>query len=129
MTIAEAREICKNFIAAHAPAGGNLSRDAIVVGILILSSSSSFALGYFAGKDGREAGTVTVQESLLAETGTAATSSPQSGQFVASKSGAKYYLSSCAGASRISDENKVWFNSAAAAKSAGYSPASNCKGL
>lgn len=52
-----------------------------------------------------------------------------SGNFVASKSGTKYYLPSCSGASRIKEENKVWFASASAAEAAGYGPAANCAGL
>lgn len=51
------------------------------------------------------------------------------GTYVASKTGSKYYLPSCAGAKRIKDENKVWFATKTAAETAGYSTASNCKGL
>ncbi len=52
-----------------------------------------------------------------------------SGKYVASKSGTKYYLPSCAGVSRIKEENKVWFATAAEAQAAGYGPAANCPGL
>jgi len=51
------------------------------------------------------------------------------GQVVAAKTGAKYYFPWCSGAARISDANKVWFNSIEEARKAGYAPASNCKGL
>jgi hypothetical protein len=51
------------------------------------------------------------------------------GRVVASKNGTKYYLPDCAGASRISDANKVWFVSADVAVKAGYELAANCKGL
>ena len=51
------------------------------------------------------------------------------GKYVASKSGSKYHLPWCAGAKRIKEENKVWFDTAEAAKAAGYSPAANCPGL
>ncbi|MDB4992261.1 MAG: protein of unknown function with transrane region [Parcubacteria group bacterium] len=51
------------------------------------------------------------------------------GTYVASKTGTKYYLPSCATAKRIKDENKVWFNTKAEAEAKGYGPASNCKGL
>ncbi len=53
----------------------------------------------------------------------------QSGPYVASKSGSKYYLSACSGAKNIKEENKVFFSSAAAAEAAGYEPAANCPGL
>ena len=51
------------------------------------------------------------------------------GQYVASKKGAKYHLPWCAGAKQISEENKIWFASKADAEKAGYTPASNCKGI
>ncbi|OHA81526.1 MAG: hypothetical protein A2675_03605 [Candidatus Yonathbacteria bacterium RIFCSPHIGHO2_01_FULL_51_10] len=48
---------------------------------------------------------------------------------VASKSGSRYHLPDCPGALQISDSNKVWFASRSEAEKAGYTPASNCKGL
>lgn len=51
------------------------------------------------------------------------------GQLVASKGGTKYYFPWCGSASRISEANKVWFNSVEEARKAGYTPAANCKGL
>ena len=51
------------------------------------------------------------------------------GQFVSSKGGAKYHFPWCAGASQIAEKNKLWFNSVEEARKAGYTPASNCKGL
>jgi len=52
-----------------------------------------------------------------------------SGQVVASKSGTKYHYPWCAGAKQISEKNKIIFNSTEEARAAGYTPASNCKGL
>jgi hypothetical protein len=51
------------------------------------------------------------------------------GQVVASKNGTKYHFPWCAGAKSISEQNKIFFPSAAAARAAGYTPATNCKGL
>jgi hypothetical protein len=51
------------------------------------------------------------------------------GTYVASKTGTKYYIPSCATVKRIKDENKVWFTTKAEAEASGYQPASNCKGL
>lgn len=51
------------------------------------------------------------------------------GQLVASKSGEKYHFPWCSGAQRISEANKIWFDSVEEARKAGYTPASNCKGL
>lgn len=72
-----------------------------------------------------------------APTSSASTASPptakpaaaQTGQYVASKTGTKYYLPSCATAKRIKDENKVWFATKQQAEAAGYQAAANCKGL
>lgn len=48
---------------------------------------------------------------------------------VASKSGTKYHLPSCAGAKKIKPENLVTFANEDEAKKAGYTPAANCPGL
>ena len=53
----------------------------------------------------------------------------KAGQLVASKGGTKYHFPWCSGAQRISEANKIWFNSVEEARKAGYTPASNCKGL
>lgn len=53
----------------------------------------------------------------------------QSGSVVASKNGTKYHYPWCAGAKQISDKNKITFQSIETARAAGYTPASNCKGL
>ena len=54
---------------------------------------------------------------------------PKGGQLVASKGGTKYHFPWCSGAQRISEANKIWFNSIEEARKMGYTPASNCKGL
>ena len=51
------------------------------------------------------------------------------GMLVASKNGTKYHFPWCAGASQISEKNKIWFNSYEEAQKAGYTAASNCPGL
>jgi hypothetical protein len=51
------------------------------------------------------------------------------GVVIASKSGTKYHFPWCAGASQISEKNKISFSSIEEARKAGYTPASNCKGL
>ncbi len=51
------------------------------------------------------------------------------GGVVASRNGTKYHAPWCSGASRINEENKIWFENEVAAKVAGYTPAKNCKGL
>ena len=51
------------------------------------------------------------------------------GAVVASKKGSKYHFPWCSGARTIAPENKITFASINEAKSAGYTPAANCKGL
>jgi hypothetical protein len=62
-----------------------------------------------------------VSTSIIAESG--------EGKYVASRSGKKYHRPDCGGAKQIKEENKIWFETAAAAQAAGYTPAANCPGL
>lgn len=54
---------------------------------------------------------------------------PRGGGYIASKTGKKYHLPWCSGAQRISEQNKIWFNSKEEAEKAGYTPAQNCDGI
>jgi len=58
-----------------------------------------------------------------------ASSETSSGQVVGSKNSTKYHYPWCAGAKQISAKNLITFDSIEAARAAGYTPASNCKGL
>jgi hypothetical protein len=118
MTIANAQERCKVFVS-------KIPRDAVIVGVLVLASSASFGLGYLTGLDTRQGSSITIKATPLADS--FATSTSGTGKIVASKNGTKYYPSTCAGANRISESNKVWFASAQAAETAGYTLAANCK--
>lgn len=134
MTIAEAREKCKSLVV-------KVPRDVLLVAILVLASSASFGLGLSAGRDTAGQGSTLQIEGLQADTGGGiqpsadmsqsppGVSTGATGQVVASKNGSKYYLPSCAAANRISEMNRVWFASPAAAAAAGYTPAANCPGL
>ncbi len=115
MTIAETREKCKD-LAARIP------RDVLLIIILVLASVLSFGLGYLAGLDASEQQPVPIS---ISQPPFAATSTME-GKVVASKNGTKYYSSWCAGADRIAQANKVWFDSAAQARAAGYVPAAHC---
>ena len=114
MTIANAREKCKSALA-------KVPRDLLVLAVLILASSASFGLGFLAGQGSGEAAPISITQTPLPNT-----PADTSGQFVASKNGTKYYPPGCAGASRISDANKVSFASAAEAEALGYQLASGC---
>ena len=48
------------------------------------------------------------------------------GAYVASKNGKKYYLPTCAGASRIKAENRIYFKTVQEAQAKGLTPAANC---
>lgn len=87
--------------------------------VLILASSASFGLGYLAGTD-------TGQGSSLRLEGAPLVGSTTPGAVAASKNGTKYYFPWCTGILRISDANKVWFTSAASARTAGYTLGANC---
>ncbi|MFA6535962.1 MAG: hypothetical protein WCT25_00860 [Candidatus Paceibacterota bacterium] len=119
-------------------------REIFISLLIILVAFGSFGLGRLSKiydtrpevkvrlSDGTEAvpeadlsGKVSVKASNLAAVSVA----EGSGKVVASKSGTKYHFPWCAGASQISEANKIWFDSVAAAEEAGYSKAANCKGL
>lgn len=120
MTIAETREKCKSLIA-------RVPRDVLSIAVLVLASLLSFGLGYLAGLDAGQVSSISLTEVPLSSLLATTTAAGQ--QIVASKNGTKYYLPTCAGADRISDTNKVWFVSVAAAQKAGYAAATNCAGL
>ena len=52
-----------------------------------------------------------------------------SGTVIGSKTGKKYYYPWCGTVKRIKEENQVTFASIAEARSSGYLPGGNCKGL
>ncbi len=71
-----------------------------------------------------------IQESVTSGSNTASNERILAeGKYVASKSGTKYHLPWCGGAQQIKEENKIWFNTKEDAEKAGYTPASNCKGI
>lgn len=106
-------------------------RDLLVMTIVVLASSFSFGLGYLAGTDAGQGSRLAVEALPAPLTPVDPETAVDAGGqvVVASKNGTKYYLPTCAGASRIAPANKVWFASVAAAVAAGYTPAANCKGL
>jgi hypothetical protein len=63
------------------------------------------------------------------EVGSSEPVSMSSGQFVASKNGKKYFTVTCSGAKTIKEENRIYFASQEAAKSAGYEASVTCKDL
>jgi len=47
--------------------------------------------------------------------------------YLASKNGKMYYNVGCSGASRIKEENKIWFSTKEEAEKSGYTISSTCK--
>jgi hypothetical protein len=119
--------------------------------VIVLIAIIGFSLGRISGlQDKREPVRVITSPNSLGdnplnppypkgETGTknsanlqnaaSAVSANSSETVVASKNGTKYHYPWCAGAKQISAGNLVTFNSINEARAAGYTPASNCKGL
>ena len=112
MTLTELAEKCK-------------SREAYTAALILFVGFGSFGLGRLSKiEEGRTPVTIETPQ----ETASVATANT-GGQVVASKTGTKYHFPWCAGASKIAEANKVSFASVEAARKAGYTPASNCKGL
>lgn len=76
----------------------------------------------------QSASIITSQNSSTTETISTSTP-PQDGPVIGSKSGKKYYFPWCGTVKRIKKENQVYFSGIASAKSAGFTPGGNCKGL
>jgi hypothetical protein len=117
------------------------SRELLTALIIVLVASASFGLGRLSVAEGEhepvrieyaqeQAGTViNATKAASDQKGNTAIVETQSGAVVASKNSDKYHYPWCAGAAKISEANKIFFNSKEEAEAAGYKPASNCPGL
>lgn len=70
--------------------------------------------------------TISLEES---STSTDSVKAFQTGKYVGSRGGTSYYLPSCSGAKRISEKNKIWFQTKEEAERLGYKPSKSCKGI
>lgn len=136
MSIQEIIEKCKGSIKIFDKS------DVATIFIIILVASSSFGLGRLSkiseiknpitvgGVPITAASTLSVAgEKTAAGLSANNTAGVQNGTYVASKNGTKYYFPWCSGATRIKEENKVWFDTKEAAIRAGFQAAANCSGL
>ncbi len=117
MTLTELADKCK-------------SREAYAAALILLVGFASFGLGRLSKI--AEVKTPITIEAPISQIAAAASAPPAAaggGEVVASKGGTKYHFPWCAGASKIAAANKISFVSVEAARKAGYTPASNCKGL
>ncbi len=114
------------------PIGKSLLDRFFVPVLIILSCLLSFGVGRYAQVQGKTE-PVTIEEISLPVGAYVVQkeeiSQREEGTVVASRNGTKYHLPGCPGAGQIKEENKIWFESSAAAVAAGYSPAANCPGL
>ena len=105
--------------------------DWMVVGVIFLTASLAFGLGrlsvLYEGESDFKIEYAGTQEGAAITAIPAVT--PESGGYVASKSGTKYHLPWCAGAQAIKESNKIYFATKEEAEKAGYAPAANCKGI
>ncbi|HXK35286.1 MAG TPA: hypothetical protein VJ103_02180 [Candidatus Paceibacterota bacterium] len=102
----------------------------IIISIVVLIGFGSFGLGRLSVLTERGAKPPVLIEKQSAPSNVLSDlNEGGKGSFVASKNGMKYYLTSCAGANRINEENKIYFDTKESAEAAGYAPSSTCKEL
>lgn len=111
--------------------------DIFAVLLIIFVGFASFGLGRLSVLENSQP-EITIEKTTLGSRESAASfaavqgqeeSIPGEGAVVASRSGKAYHYPWCSGAKRIKEENKITFSTIAEARSAGYEPAKNCKGL
>jgi Tfp pilus assembly protein PilN len=87
---------------------------------------SAFALGWVARGQSQ---TTTVQTRNIDLSALSGQQAGGSALYVGSRNSDHYHYRWCAGADRISADNKIYFNSPEQAQKEGYEPAGNCPGL
>ena len=125
----------KNFGQKHLRALSGLPDEVYISSIIILVGLAGFSLGRLSALEENKT-PIKITHPQEASAVSAGQRNPSGetemnlgGYLVASKSGTKYHFPWCAGAQQINEANKIYFKSAEKARAAGYSPASNCKGL
>ncbi|MBI4692220.1 MAG: hypothetical protein HY773_02135 [Candidatus Terrybacteria bacterium] len=103
-------------------------KDFIIVIVIVTMAFISFGLGRLS-KIKENKIPITIENIGASATETGLQENTISGAVVASKNGTKYHYPWCSGAQSIKEENKIWFSSIEEARKAGYTPASNCRGL
>lgn len=112
--------------------------DIFTAGMIVLVALLSFGLGKLSARESvrppititqAPATAIIARENNDTLPARDTSTSAAKGDYVASKNGTKYYFPWCSGATRIKEENKIWFQTADKAKKAGYQPATTCKGL
>ncbi|MBU3968674.1 hypothetical protein KJ991_00445 [Patescibacteria group bacterium] len=134
MSIYETGNKIKRFLDKIA---NSLSNEIFVISMIILIGFAGFGLGRLSILEGQKL-PISVEniknDKMLADVSSSVKNiidenQNSGGLVVASKNGTKYHYPWCSGAKRINEANKIYFSSIEEAKKAGYTPASNCKGL
>ncbi|OHA98565.1 MAG: hypothetical protein A3E02_00130 [Candidatus Zambryskibacteria bacterium RIFCSPHIGHO2_12_FULL_38_34] len=105
-----------------------------VLVVIILLSIIAYSLGRISGLENKRPEVKIISENLgevkgVSSAEQAPSTTNSSEVVVGSKNSNKYHYPWCAGAKQISPQNLITFNSIGGARAAGYTPASNCKGL
>lgn len=104
----------------------------LLILLMVLVAGASFGLGRL-GTVSVSKSPVTIVSSMLdsveGEDHVPLLKLAPAGQYVASKTGTKYFYPWCSGAQAIREGNKILFDTREEAQRAGYAPAGNCKGL
>ncbi len=128
MSINDLKEKIKYYLASDGV------RDVYISLVIILVAISAFGLGRLSKANLDGPGVVIQypignQNSSFSKTTAASNNVPDvfETDIFASKNGTRYYFSSCSGAGKIKEENKVWFSTEAQAQAAGFIKSSTCK--
>lgn len=103
-------------------------RDLLLAFCMVLVAWSFYHVGRIASSH-TEPIRISHDESSITPAATGVRSVPLDARVVVSKnsSSKKYHYSWCGSGNRIKEENKVWYETAALAESAGYTLAGNCR--
>ncbi len=104
-------------------------RDIFLAVCLILVAGIGYNLGRLSGPQKQSGEADTEAASMVAAVPVKNTPAPRTDTRVVASKNSKsklYHYTWCPGAQKIKEQNKVWFNTASAAETAGYSLAGNC---
>lgn len=105
----------------------SVNREALLlIVVLMFVGISSFGLGRLSNVSNSQSSAVVITGSVLVNNLPETNDIIESGMYVASRNGTKYYPKDCAGAKKILDNNKVWFSSMSEAEAAGFDQTSMC---
>lgn len=114
--------------------------EAVIVGVVILLALASFGLGRLSvqheshkeiriGERELQTYPAATYAAIESENRDQSNAETENVSVVSSQNSDVYHFTWCSGATRIKEENKVYYTSIQDAKTAGLRPAKNCKGL